>query len=133
MALATKQRDAAHGRVYAEWLSLPAWRDMGAAPRALLIELLTKYRPTEPNFVELSDRKAASILGCSRPTAAKAVAKLVECGWLEVERHGGMKGRFSKRSSGYSLTMQPLFPGDAPTRAFMKWRPVRPHGQRSGQ
>ena len=115
--------DKPHARIYAEWRTLPAWKMMNCFARSLIVELHTAYRPTEENLIVLSDRRAASLINCSRPTAVKAVAKLEECGWLEVERVGRMTGAKEKRSNAYSLTAFPRYIGEAPKKAFLHWRP----------
>jgi Transcriptional regulators len=122
MALATKHRDKPHARIYAEWMLLPAWRTLDCHARALIVELLTRYRPTDENHIILSDRKAATMLNCARPTAAKAIAQLVERGWLEIERVGSMKGPRCKRGSAYALTAQPAHPGLRAELTFMNWQ-----------
>ena len=115
--------DKPHARIYAEWRTLPAWKMMNCFARSLIVELHTAYRPTEENLIVLSDRRAASLINCSRPTAVKAVAKLEECGWLEVERVGRMTGAKEKRSNAYSLTAFPRYTGEAPKKVFLHWRP----------
>ena len=118
--------DLPHGRIYVAWMLLPAWRQMSCPSRALLVELVTKYRPTAENLFVLSDRHVAGMLNCSRPTAARTLAELEECGWIEVERVGGMTGERSKRSSAYSLTTHARIIGESPTKSFEKWRPHIP-------
>lgn len=114
--------DKPHARIYAEWLHLPAWRALSCFGKTLLVEMMAAYRPTGENRIELSDRRIASILNCSRQTAARAIAQLEECGWLEVERVGKMTGPRSKRSSAYSLSIFARITGEAPTKAFLRWR-----------
>ena len=115
--------DKPHARIYAEWRGLPAWKMMNCFARALLVELHASYRPTEENIITLSDRRAATLINCSRPTAVKAIARLEECGWLEVERVGGMTGAREKRTNAYSLTAFPRYIGESPKRVFLHWRP----------
>jgi len=115
--------DKPHARIYAEWRTLPSWQNINCFARALLVELHTAYRPTEENLIVLSDRRAATLLNCSRPTAVKALARLEECGWIEVERVGSVTGAREKRSNAYSLTAFPRYTGEAPKRAFLHWRP----------
>jgi hypothetical protein len=115
--------DKPHARIYAEWLTIPAWKELTCYARALLIELLTKHRPISPNLISLSDRQIATLLNCARGTAAKAIVELEKCGWLEVECVGAMKGKRAKRASCYSLTRFPKITGDLPTEAYLHWRP----------
>lgn len=122
-----------HVRIYLEWMLLPAWVELSVYARALLPEILRLYKPSQQNWIELSDRRAAIILKCSRPTAAKTLAELVECGWLDVERVGQMSGKYSRRASAYSLTMYAPTIGEAPRMSFMKWRPQAKNGQNQSQ
>jgi hypothetical protein len=115
--------DKPHARIYAEWLLLPAWRELSCYARTLIVELLTSHRPTSPNLIALSDRQIATLLNCARGTASKAIVELEKYGWLEVERVGAMKGVRGKRASCYSLTRFPKVTGDAPTEAYLYWRP----------
>lgn len=119
----SKYWDEPHGRIYVAWMLLPAWRKISCPSRALLVELVTRYRPTMENLFALSDRHVAEMLNCSRPTAAKTLAELEECGWIEVERVGGITGERAKRASAYSLTTHARIIGESPTKAFIKWRP----------
>lgn len=116
--------DKPHARLYAEWRALPSWKEMNSHARALLVELHVSYRPTEENLILLSDRRAALLMNCSRPSAVKALARLEQCGWLEIERVGRTTGARANRSTGYSLTAFPRYIGEAPKRAFLHWRPI---------
>jgi len=116
-------RNMPHGRIFAHWMPLPAWRQLTCPERALLVELITRYRPTMENLFSLSDRQIAAMLNCSRSTAAKAIARLEECGWVEVERIGKMRGTRDKRASAYSLTTAPRVIGEPEKFTFIKWRP----------
>ncbi|MBV1701715.1 MAG: helix-turn-helix domain-containing protein [Hyphomicrobiales bacterium] len=118
--------DKPHGRIYATWMQLPAWREMSCFSRALLVELVTKYRPTTENLFALSDRQVADMLNCSRPTAAKTLTELEDRGWIEVERVGKMTGERAKRSSAYSLTTHARIIGESPLKTFERWRPYKP-------
>ena len=104
MTRATKLRDKPHARVYAAWRDLPVWEMMDAQSKALLVEMLMMYRPQEP-LIEMSDRKAAALVPCSRSKAADALRLLESLGWIRVERVGAACQRGHKRrSSAYRLT-----------------------------
>lgn len=124
MALATKQRDRPHARIYAEWMHLPAWKALKAESVALLVHTMATYRPNDGNCFEISDRRAAELARCSRPTAARALANLVDHGWLEIERIGKITGTLNSRKSRYSLTCQPRYMGEAAKMTFLHWRPM---------
>lgn len=124
MALATKQRDRPHARLYAEWLHLPAWDALSPEAISLLVTLMARFRPFDGNCIALSDRQAAALAHCSRPTAVKAIASLVELGWLEIEAIGSCRGVRDKRVSRYSLTCQPRYAGEPAKMTFLHWRPL---------
>jgi hypothetical protein len=116
-------RDASHARIYRHWLELPAWQTLKPAPRALLVDLLTRYRPMEPNAFEVSDRTAAIVTNCSRGTARLALADLEDRGWIKVIRVGRMIGPKGRRASVYTLTAFPETLGALPTKEFERWQP----------
>jgi hypothetical protein len=132
MAAATKFRDRPHARIYFQWVELPAWREASLAARALLVEMLARYRPGENGRLEWSVRRVAEVLGVSKSTASAVLIELETIGWIEVTRAGGFlkKGRASL----YALAMYANdVTGEPPTRAFERWRPdgSRPVGTRS--
>jgi len=122
MPLASKQRDRPHARVYAECMHLPAWKALKPEAIALLVTVMATYRPNDGNEFQISDRRAAELARCSRPTAVKALASLVETGWLEIETIGKMTGGLDKRGSRYSLTCQPRYLGEQAKMTFLHWR-----------
>jgi hypothetical protein len=124
-----KRSDKAHARIYSAWLDLPAWQALTPYAKALLIELLARYRPMDGNHFPLSGRKAAELLNCSRNAASAAIGLLEETGWVRVEKVGtGLTGRRCSRTSHYRLTMFPSNDWTAPTRDFEKWSH---HGRRA--
>jgi hypothetical protein len=118
--------DSPHARIYASWMLLPSWRKLSCFARSLIVELITTHRPTSENLITLSDRQAATLLNCSRPTATKAIAMLEQFGWIEVERVGKIKGRRDKRTNAYSLTLYPKIAGDPASKAFLQYRSHNP-------
>jgi hypothetical protein len=115
--------DKPHARVYRDWMDLPAWTTLAPAAQALLVNVMTRYRPHEPNRFEISDRTATTLIRASRATASKALADLVDRGWLRVARVGRVQGPKSKRASVYMLTMYPEEKGMTVTRDFERWQP----------
>ncbi|WP_413990430.1 hypothetical protein ACMDCR_31730 [Labrys okinawensis] len=122
MHRATKQWDKPHARIYAEWLLLPAWKALKPEAVTLLITVMTMYRPNDGNEFKISDRRAAELARCSRPTAVKALESLISTGWLEIENFGRMTGELNKRAFRYTLTSQPRYPGDQAKMTFLHWR-----------
>lgn len=122
MTRATKHRDRAHARIYADWLDLPAWSHLSLAAKALLVEMLARYRPGDNGLLEWPVRKCAALLRCSLSTASVALNESEECGWIAVTRVGSFSRK--SRSSLYRLTMfQNDVTGEPPTRDFETWQP----------
>jgi hypothetical protein len=115
--------DKPHARIYSEWMDLPAWNTLTPVAQALLVNIMTRYRPLDANAFEISDRTAATLVRASRNTAAKALADLEDRGWLRVVHVGRIWGPKAKRASIYSLTMWPGEVGEPPTKNYLAWRP----------
>lgn len=120
MAQQTRYSDKPHARFYSEWVDLPAWRALRPEAKALLLDILVRYRPGQ-NLLAISDRMAAEWVGCSRPTVAKAFADLEDCGWIKVERVGRTNGPKARRASAYSLTQYPDDWGTPPSKDYERW------------
>lgn len=118
-----RPHDQPHARIYRHWMDLPAWTTLTPVAQALIVNLLTRYRPQEPNRFQVSDRTATELVRCSRNTASKALAELEDRGWLRVARVGRMSGPKAKRASVYSVTAFPADIGEAATKDFLRWRP----------
>lgn len=115
--------DRPHARIYRQWMDLPAWTTLTPVAQALIVNLLTRYRPQEPNRFQVSDRTATELVRCSRNTASKALAELEDRGWLRVVRVGRMTGPKTTRASVYSVTAFPADIGEPATKDFERWRP----------
>jgi hypothetical protein len=116
-------RDRPHARIYREWMDLPAWTTLMPVAQSLIVNLLTRYRPQEPNRFELSDRTVAKLVSCSRNTARKALDDLEDRGWMKVVRVGSFIGPKARRASAYALTAFPLEIGMPPQKDFLHWKP----------
>lgn len=118
-----RQTDRPHARIYFAWMDLPAWTTLTPVAQALLVNLLTRYRPLEPNAFEISDRTATDLVSCARNTASKALADLVDRGWLRVVRVGRIRGPKARRASVYALTAFPEEMGMPAAKDFLRWQP----------
>lgn len=117
-----RTRDRPHARVYHYWLNLPAWATMSVHAKCLLIELLARYRPDEPNSFPLPNAEAARWLACAPNTAARAIAELTERGWIVIERRGTMRGSRSARCRVVSLAAYPSDTRVACMDDVLRWR-----------
>lgn len=118
-----RQTDRPHARIYFAWMHIPAWTTLTPVAQALLVNLLTRYRPLEPNAFEISDRTATELVSCARNTASRALADLVDRGWMRIVRVGRIRGPKAKRASVYALTAFPEELGAPAAKDFMHWRP----------
>lgn len=116
-------RDQPHGRFYRTWLDLPAWTTLTPVAQALIVTLITRYHPNEPNRFELSDRTVTTVVRCARNTARKALADLEDRGWITVVRVGKIRGPKAKRASVYALTTRPIDESIRAPKGFLRWRP----------
>lgn len=108
----------------AEWLRLPAWRCLSPYARALLPEIMARYRPGY-NLMQISTRDAADMANCSRTRAGTALEELEECGWICIERVGRTDGPKERRASAYRLTMYKSEWNEPPSMDFMRWEAPR--------
>lgn len=115
--------DKPHARIYRQWMDLPAWTTLTPLAQALITNLITRYRPHEPNQFELSDRTVTKLVRCARNSARKALGDLEDRGWLRVVRVGRMHGPKAKRASVYALTAFAVQPGEPATKDFLRWKP----------
>src|SRR4051812_11790957 len=89
---ATKFRDKSHARLYSTWAELPTWRALSPVARALLAEILMRFRPGENGRLQWPVRRAAALLGVSKDTAGRALVALERNGWLSVTKVAGFGG-----------------------------------------
>jgi hypothetical protein len=87
------------------------------------LEVLTRYRPREPNQFEISDRTACALIGCSRHTARIALEDLEDRGWIVVVHVGRITGPRKARASVYALTWYPISAGEPALKSFLNWQP----------
>lgn len=117
MTIATRDRAPAHARIFASWVELPTWRPLSPVARALLVEILARFRPGENGKLAWPVRKAAGIRGVSKATAARALIELERNGWISVTRVAGFGGK--AKPSTYLLAMfKNDVTGEPPSNAF---------------
>ena len=119
-------RDAKHVRLYGFELESSAYQSLSPGGRALLIEFRWRYNG-DTNRIHMSVRSAAKALGVGKDTARRAIAELLDRGFIRLLR----KGRFTVRegprdASEYALTNERIGDEAAP-KDFMRWRPQN-HG-----
>lgn len=107
----------------------PEFRALGAVERCLLFELVArkdridrlhcKKGHTPDDIIGCSVREAANLLGLGKLHAGRAMAKLVERGFIAKAREPSKGPRRRGTSTGWRLTFLP-FQGEAPTRDYVK-------------
>lgn len=98
-----------------------AWRSLKPAERAVYIEVAKLYNGSNNGFLALSARSAAERCNINKDTAAAALRRLVELGFLEVVT-GGSFHRKVRHAAEYRLTAYNCDKtGAKATKPFMKW------------
>lgn len=107
-------------------LRSPAWRSLSPVARCVFIELAILYNGSNNGRLGLSARVASERVGCSKDTAAKAIAELRAKGFVECRS----RGRFDRKSphaSEYRLThLACEKTGERATSLFTRWHPDLP-------
>jgi DNA-binding transcriptional regulator YhcF (GntR family) len=112
-----------HIRLYHWLLKSEAWRSLGATPRAIYIEIASRYagQGTNNGRIPYSSREGAEALGVSKATAWRALASLKERGFIVPTKIGTftLKVRHSTewRLTEFSCDVT----HEMPTKDFMRW------------
>lgn len=103
-------------------LNSPAWLSLSAVTRCVFIELAARYKGNNNGYLALSVRDAAERVGCSKDSAARALADLIARGFIECCARGHFD-RKSPHASEYRLTLYSCDrTGARASKAFMSWR-----------
>jgi hypothetical protein len=71
-------------------LKTDAWRALSAPARAVYIQIGSRYNGSNNGKLALSVRDAASECNIAKDTASRALKDLVDFGFIEETRHGGL-------------------------------------------
>lgn len=117
-------KEPRHVRLYHYMLDSEAWKDLGAIPRALYIEISRRYHGTNNGSISYSVREAASALKISKATASRSFADLIEHGFIEKMKQGAFSLKL-RHATEWRLTerLSDITNG-APivaTKEFMRW------------
>lgn len=117
------RRAECHVRIYRHELESVAYRSLSCEGRALLVEFRALFSGQE-NRIFMSAREAQRRLGVGRHLAEKALAELLDRGFIKLTQKGSFHRKVSHASE-YALTNEPLTdrPGDVPTKDYMRWQP----------
>ncbi len=98
-----------------------AWLSLSPVARCVFIELARLYNGSNNGRLALSARNAAERVGCSKNTAARAFAELIEKGFIEL-RSSGHFDRKTPHAAEYRLTMHRCDrSGERASKRFMRW------------
>jgi hypothetical protein len=104
-------------------LQSPAWRSLSAIARSVFIELAAIYNGSNKGRIALSARDAAERVKCSKNTAARALAELIQKGFVDLCSRGHFD-RKTPHAAEYRLTLHVCDrSGEQASRRFMSWRP----------
>ena len=84
-------------------LKTDAWRALSAPARAVYVQIGFRYDGFNNGRIEFSVRDAASECGLAKNTANKAFKELVDLGFIEETRHGGLS-RKTRIASEWRMT-----------------------------
>ncbi len=112
-----------HVRLEFWLLESPAWQSLSYKARALYIAFKQRYNGVNNGHVHMAVREAEKALNCANGTASKAIAELVDRGFIKYR----FKGKFCHkvhRASDFILT-EYEYNGQKPTKDFMSWKPEK--------
>lgn len=105
-------------------LQSPAWAALPPVDRAIYLHLAGIYNGSNNGSLGLSVRNAAEACNVNKDTAAKALIRLQEAGFIECSQLGAF-GRKVRHSAEWCLTVHKNDRTGAPaSKAFMRWRPA---------
>ncbi len=104
-------------------LRSPAWLSLSPVARSIYVELASRYNGSNNGRLVLSAREAAERVGCSKNTAARAVAELIEKGFIDLCSRGHFD-RKTPHAAECRLTVHRCDrSGGRASRRFMTWLP----------
>jgi hypothetical protein len=119
-----------HVRLYHWMLQTEAWKDLGAAARAIYVELERRYNGSNNGLIHYSAREAARDVKISKGTAARALIELQEHGFIIVEKRGAFHCKV-RHASEYRLTIYDSnvegipFAEKFASKDFMRWPEIQ--------
>ena len=107
-------------------LQSPAWRSLSPVARSVFIELAAIYNGSNNGHIALSARDAAERTRCSKNTASRAFAELIQKGFIDLCSRGHFD-RKAPHAAEYRLTMHGCDrSGERASKRFMCWHPAEP-------
>jgi hypothetical protein len=111
-------------QIFKYMLETPAWLSLPVIARAAYLHLAARYNGSNNGKISLSARVLAKELGCAPGTAARALIKLDDAGFIRPTSIGQFKLR-NRKASEYRLTaFRCDETGEAATKDFQQWGPA---------
>jgi hypothetical protein len=112
-------------------LQSPAYRSLGPAARALLVEFKARYSGTNNGAIVFSYREMEAALGVGNRIVMRAMDELIDRGFVREQQKGSFdwKARLDGRPSRATTWVLTEYPIDVPLRSlvsertFMSWKP----------
>jgi hypothetical protein len=102
-------------------MDCPAWRSLLPSDKAVYIALAALYDGTNNGRLAFSVRRAAEAANLNKDTAAKALSRLAERGFIEIVKEGHYHIKV-RHSSEWRLTAHRCDVTKQPgSRAFLRW------------
>jgi hypothetical protein len=121
-----KTGDPRHVRLYHWMMASAAWKDLGAVPRAIFIEISARYNGSNNGRISYSARQAAHDLKVGKSTTARGFNELETHGFIVTEKRGAFHCKI-RHASEYRLTIydSDIATGTArlATKECMSWQP----------
>ncbi len=126
-----------HVRLYHYMTNSPAWRDLGAVPRAIYCEIARRYAGPGSNNgrIPYSVREGAAELKIGTATVSRALAVLEDHGFIVPIRKGAFSVKVRRQATEWLLTE---FASDVTqtgiaSKDFMQWQPSSPSPYRAAR
>lgn len=112
-----------HVRLYKSLLNSSAWLSLSPVGRALYVQLAARYMGSNNGRIPYSVRDGQDELHVGKSTVQRALAELVERGFLVAEKRGAFSLKL-KHATEWRLTDHPCdLTGRPATKDYMKWSP----------
>jgi hypothetical protein len=121
-----KPHQLRHVRVHYYVMETEAWKSLGCVERAMYIDIASRYAGPGSNNgrIGYSVRDAAENLHIGKSTAARALEKLEDRGFIVAEKLGAFSLKL-KHATEWRLTEFPsdIVQGQLATKEFIHWKP----------
>ena len=119
------KKEGRHVRLYHWMMQTAAWKSLSGNQRALYLEMAARYNGSNNGRIHFSTREAAQALHIGKATAARALAVLVERGFIVAMIRGGFNVKDKQaQATEWRLTE---FNCDVtfvlPSKEFARWSP----------